>query len=390
MRCCRIRCVNALDLFVALFVVLLVWRGARTGFLAGALSLVGAVVGAALGSRLAPILLGTEQDLLFGSVITLAGIVAFAVLGDLLARSLGRFLREKVSSPTSAVLDRAGGAVLGAALSLTLVWVAATFALGAPSLASLHPSMRESEVLRALNERMPSRLLTEAVARLDPLPEIRGPEPEVSTPDAAVKEDPEVLAAAPRVVRVSGVACGYGIEGSGWVAARNLVVTNAHVVAGEVATRVQPGGQGLPLSAKVVVFDAKNDVAVLRVKGLGLPPLPAAEPGADEAVAIMGFPQNGPFDVRAGRVGETMRVISSDAYNRGPIERTVTSFRGYVRPGNSGGPAINGDGAVVATVFASRADSENAGYGIPSSIVEQLVDVAKERRDAVSTGECAG
>jgi S1-C subfamily serine protease len=382
--------VNALDLFVALFVVLLVWRGARTGFLAGALSLVGAVVGAALGSRLAPILLGTEEDLLFGSVITLAGIVAFAVLGDLLARSLGRFLREKVSSPTSAVLDRAGGAVLGAALSLTLVWVAATFALGAPSLASLHPSMRESEVLRALNERMPSRLLTEAVARLDPLPEIRGPEPEVSTTDAAVKEDPEVLAAAPRVVRVSGVACGYGIEGSGWVAARNLVVTNAHVVAGEVATRVQPGGQGLPLPAKVVVFDAKNDVAVLRVKGLGLPPLPAAEPGADEAVAIMGFPENGPFDVRAGRVGETMRVISSDAYNRGPIERTVTSFRGYVRPGNSGGPAINGDGAVVATVFASRADSENAGYGIPSSIVEQLVDVAKERRDAVSTGECAG
>ena len=390
MRCCRIRYVNVLDLFVALFVALLVWRGARTGFLAGALALVGAVVGAALGARLAPILLGTEEGLLFESVITLAGIVAFAVLGDLLARSLGRFLREKVSSPTSAVLDRAGGAVLGAALSLTLVWVAATFALGAPSLAPLHPTMRESGVLQALNERMPSRLLTEAVARLDPLPEIRGPEPGVSTPDAAVKEDPEVLAAAPRVVRVSGVACGYGIEGSGWVAARNLVVTNAHVVAGEVATRVQPGGRGLPLPAKVVVFDVKNDVAVLRVKGLGLPPLPAAEPGDDEAVAIMGFPQNGPFDVRAGRVGETMRVISSDAYNRGPIERTVTSFRGYVRPGNSGGPAINGDGAVVATVFASRADSQDAGYGIPSSIVEQLVDVAKERRDAISTGECAG
>src|SRR5215207_121054 len=216
MRCCRIRYVNVLDLFVALFV---------------------------------------------------------ALLGDLLARSLGRFLREKVSSPTSAVLDRAGGAVLGAALSLTLVWVAATFALGAPSLASLHPAMRESGVLQALNERMPSRLLTEAVARLDPLPEIRGPEPGVSTPDAAVKEDPEVLAAARRVVRVSGVACGYGIEGSGWVAARNLVVTNAHVVAGEVATRVQPGSKHLPLPAKVVVFDVKNDVAVSRVKGLGLPPL---------------------------------------------------------------------------------------------------------------------
>ena len=387
---CRIRPVNVLDLFVALFVALLVWRGARTGFLAGALSLAGAVVGAALGSRLAPALLGDEEDLLFGSVMTLVGIVAFAVLGDLLARSLGGFLREKMSSPASGALDKFGGGLLGAALSLTLVWVAATFALGAPSLASFHPAMRESGVLQALNERMPSRLLTEAVARLDPLPELPGPNPEASEPDAAIMKDPEVLATVPRVVRVSGVACGYGIEGSGWVAAPNLIVTNAHVVAGEVATRVQPGGEGVPLPARVVVFDEKNDVAVLRVKGLGLPPLPLAEPGDDEAVAILGFPENGPFDMRAGRVGETMRVISSDAYNRGPIERTVTSFRGYVRPGNSGGPAVNGDGAVVATVFASRADSNTAGYGIPSSIVQQLVDVAKERRQPVSTDECAG
>jgi S1-C subfamily serine protease len=381
--------VNVLDLFIVLFVVFLVWRGSRTGFLAGALSLVGVVLGAALGSRVVPALLEGDGDLIFGSVITLASIVAFAVLGDILARAASGFLQEKIEGATSEALDRAGGALLGVALSLTLVWVAATFALGTPLLSSLHPTMQESTVLGALNRAMPSTLLTQAVSRLDPIPSFRGPKADVADPNQEIAGDPEVLAATSRVVRVTGVACGYGIEGSGWVAAPDLVVTNAHVVAGETSTQIQPEGNGLPLPARVMAFDEKNDIAVLRVDNLRLAPLRLAEPRASEPVALLGFPENGPFDIRAGRVGETTRVISNDAYNRGPVERTVTSFKGFVRPGNSGGPAVNEDGEVVATVFASRADSDDAGYGIPSSLVRQLVDLAQERRNPVSTKECA-
>jgi len=378
-----------LDLFIALFVLFLVWRGARTGFLAGALSLVGVILGATLGSRLVSTLLGGGGDLIFGSIVTLASIMAFAVLGDVLARAVSGYLSEKITTPTSETLDRAGGAILGAALSLTLVWVAATFALGSPILSPLHPAMQESRVLGVLNEEMPSRLLAQAVSRLDPIPRFHGPEADVADPDLEIAKDPEVLAATSRVVRVSGVACGYGVEGTGWVAAPNLVVTNAHVVAGEVTTQVQPEGTGVPLLARVVVFNEKNDIAVLRVSDLRLPPLPFAEPQSNEPVAILGFPENGPFDIRAGRVGDTQRVISNDAYNRGPVERTVTSFRGFVRPGNSGGPAVNGEGAVVATVFASRVDSDNAGYGVPSSLVKQLVDLAQDRQSPVSTRGCA-
>ena len=378
-----------LDLFIVLFAVFLVWRGSRTGFLAGALSLVGVVLGAALGSRVVPVLLEGDGDLIFGSVITLASIVAFAVLGDILARAASGFLQEKIEGATSEALDRAGGALLGVALSLTLVWVAATFALGTPLLSSLHPTMQESTVLGALNRAMPSTLLTQAVSRLDPIPSFRGPKADVADPNQEIAGDPEVLAATSRVVRVTGVACGYGIEGSGWVAAPDLVVTNAHVVAGETSTQIQPEGNGLPLPARVIAFDEKNDIAVLRVDNLRLAPLRLAEPRASEPVALLGFPENGPFDIRAGRVGETTRVISNDAYNRGPVERTVTSFKGFVRPGNSGGPAVNEDGEVVATVFASRADSDDAGYGIPSSLVRQLVDLAQERRNPVSTKECA-
>ncbi|MCA1730223.1 MAG: trypsin-like peptidase domain-containing protein [Actinobacteria bacterium] len=236
---------------------------------------------------------------------------------------------------------------------------------------------------------MPSQLLTQAVSRLDPIPRFQGPDADVAEPSQDIASDPEILAATSRVVRVSGVACGYGVEGSGWVAAPDLVVTNAHVVAGEITAQVQPEGIGVPLPARVMVFDEKNDVAVLRVNDLRLPPLSFAEPREREPVALLGFPENGPFDVRAGRVGETQRVISNDAYNRGPVERTVTSFKGFVRPGNSGGPAVNEEGDVVATVFASRADSNSAGYGLPSSLVRELVDVAQGRQNPTSTKECA-
>ena len=385
----RICEVSVFDLLVILFVLFLAWRGARTGFLAGALSLAGVILGATLGSRLVPALLGSTEDLVFGSVVTLTSVLAFAMLGDVLARSLSRALRERIKSPISETLDRTGGAILGAALSLTVIWVAAFALLGTPLFSTLHPAIQESRVLQALNEEMPSRLLAQAISRLDPLPSIRGPEADVAEPDSSITRDPDVLAATSRIVRITGVACGLGVEGSGWVAAPDLIATNAHVVAGERITYIQPEGTGLTLPAQVVVFDEKNDIAVLRVENLRLQPLPTAEPQDDTLVAILGFPENGPFDVRAARIGDTMRVISSDAYNRGPVERVVTSFRGFVRPGNSGGPAVNENGEIVATVFASRADSGNGGYGIPSDLVEQSVDLATERQSPVSTQECA-
>jgi S1-C subfamily serine protease len=380
---------TAIDLLIALFVFLGVLRGARTGLLAGVFSLVGVVLGASLGSRVAPYLLPEDENPLFGAGITLVSILAFAALGEVAARAAGGALRNRLSSPASETLDGLGGAALGLVLSLVLVWAIGIFAFQSPPLAGVHPALEESRVLRLLDERMPSELLTRAVAELNPLPQIRGPEADVPAPDGRLARDPEVLAAGSRTVRVSSIACGYGVEGSGWVAAPNLVVTNAHVVAGGTVTRVQPGGMGPRWRAEVVFFDDKNDVAILRVAGLGLDPMPLAEPKVGEATAVLGFPQNGPLDVRPARTGTTRRVISGDAYSRGPVQRTVTSFRVYVRPGNSGGPVVNGDGEVVATVFASRADSDDSGYGIPSQLVQRRLAAAAGRIEPVSTGGCA-
>ena len=220
-----------LDAFIAIFILLAVLRGARTGFLAGAFSLVGVVVGASVGSRVAPSLT-PDGNPIYGVGVTLISVVAFAVLGEVLARLVGGSLRNRLSNPASTALDSAGGATLGLALSLVLVWAVGIFALQSPPLASLRPAVEDSEILATLDEWMPAGMLTRAVAQLDPLPEFRGPQPNVAPPERGIVTDPDIRSAARRTVRVTGVACGYGVEGSGWVAARNLVVTNAHVVAG--------------------------------------------------------------------------------------------------------------------------------------------------------------
>ncbi|HEX5850940.1 MAG TPA: MarP family serine protease [Rubrobacter sp.] len=380
---------NALDLFIGFIIVVSVLRGVRTGFLAGVFSLVGVVVGASVGSRIAPSLLPDGGNPIYGAGITLGSILAFSVLGEVIARSMGGSIRNRLSSPASAKLDGLGGGLLGFALALVLVWAVGVFALQSPTLAGLQPVAQDSRILQTLKERMPSRLLTQAVSELQPLPKIRGPEPEVAAPEGNIVNDPDVRAASQRTLRVTGTACGYGVEGSAWVGGRNLVVTNAHVVAGETSTWVQVRGIGRQLPAEVVAFDKRNDVSILRVAGLGLPPLPVAPARPGEEAAVIGFPQNGPLDIEPARTGTTERVFSTDAYDNGPVERIVTSFRVYVRPGNSGGPAVNADGEVISTIFASRTDSNNSGYGIPSRIIQRHLQTAEDRTAPVSTGGCA-
>ena len=168
------------------------------------------------------------------------------------------------------------------------------------------------------------------------------------------------------------------------MAGRGVVVTAAHVVAGEKDTNVLPLSGGA-LRARAIAFDARNDLAVLRAPGLSEHAIPLADPRPGATVAILGYPENGPLDAVPGRIGTTATVLSEDAYGRGPILRTVTSFSGLVRHGDSGGPAVDASGAVQATVFAARTDGRG-GFGVPSSLVRRTIASAKR---PVSTGPCA-
>ena len=186
-------------------------------------------------------------------------------------------------------------------------------------------------------------------------------------------------AAAASVVRVLGTACGLGISGSGWVAAPGLVVTAAHVVAGESSTSVVDPVSDKRLAAQAVGFDPKNDVAVLRVPGLGARPLAMVEPEPDRLVGIVGYPLNGPLDIEPGRIGKTAHVLTDDAYGKGPVDRTITSLSGVIRHGNSGGPAIDSEGRVQTMVFATKI-GEPGGYGVPAEVVRKVLRVADAAR----------
>jgi S1-C subfamily serine protease len=227
-----------------------------------------------------------------------------------------------------------------------------------------------------------------ALGRVDPFPSIIGPPPPDEAPDPRVLRLPGVRRAYPSVVRVTGVACGLGVEGSGWVARRGLVVTAAHVVTGVDAPTVQPRGQGAPLPATTVAYDSANDVAVLRVAGLSARPLRLAPPQAGASVAILGFPENGPFDAQPGRIGDTVAILGGRrTASGGRVPQQVTAIAGRVRHGNSGGPAVDAAGRVQTTVFAARVGS-SSGYGVPTSLVARALGEAGT--GAVSTGGCSG
>jgi S1-C subfamily serine protease len=188
---------------------------------------------------------------------------------------------------------------------------------------------------------------------------------------------------------VLGTACGLGVQGSGWVAGDGVVVTNAHVVAGQDDTTVQIGGEGDRLDSQAIWFDARNDLALLSVPGLSGTPRLTLNPGAAEgtSAAILGFPEDGPYDVRPGRLGHTATVVSQDAYGRGPVRRAITSLRGLVRQGNSGGPMVDGAGRVVTTVFAATvSDGGRSGYGVPVPVVS---DALRQASEPVDTGPCS-
>jgi S1-C subfamily serine protease len=385
--------VSTLDWVILAFTFLLAVYGYLQGFIAGALSLLGFVVGAFIGVRLAPLLLSNGDR---SPYAPLFGLIGGLLLGGVLASGLegiGARARSALRLPGLQTLDGLLGGVLTACIGLGIAWIVAAVALQSSSSLSLRADIQRSAILSELNNLLPpSGPILNALARFDPLPSVRGPSADVAPPSRGILRDPSVRATRRSVVRVFGTACGLGIEGSGWVAAPGLVVTNAHVVAGESDTEVQVNGNGPGLRAQAVAFDPHDDVALLRVDGLSLPTLKlAAKPSPGTSAAILGYPLDGAFDAEPGRIGQTNIVRTQNAYGDGPVLRSITTLRGRVRPGNSGGPMVDSHGKVVATVFAALTGTPRAGgFAVPNAVVRSQLAKASGRAVPVSTGRCAG
>lgn len=369
------------DLIALALVALTALVGLRRGLVVGVLSFVGLALGAYLGARAGPSLVDSGEGRWLPLVALGSGLLgAFAgqAVGVMVGRSLRRGLL--VLGPLR-VLDHVGGGMLGAVTGLVVVWAVGAALLYTPGQTELRRYAQESTILSTLNQEFPPDRLIDALASIEPFAALAGPEAGVDPPDAAVLGSAGVNGAALSVVRVIGSACELGIEGSGWVAARGLVVTNAHVVAGVAAPRVDRN-DGVLLEARVVSFDKVNDIAVLRVAGLKAEPLRLAPAAEGASGGLLGYPGNGPYAETAVRVGRVARIVGRDAYGRFPTPRSVTTIRGSIRSGNSGGPVVDGRGRVITTVFAQRARTDG-GYGVPTEIVRKAISRAGE--DAIRT-----
>ena len=377
---------NLADGIAIVIVLVAALGGMRRGLVLSAFSLVGLAAGAYVGSRIAPHVLHGGSTSTWTPVAGLVGAVLGAMLLQFAALLAGSFIRGGLRPRPLRLIDTAGGLLLGTAIGLAIVWVGASVALLSPGQTRIRAEVERSAIVKQLDAALPPRTLLNLLARIDPFPSIVGPRPPSLPPTEGVLRDPSIRTATTRVVKVLGTACGVGVEGTGWVAANDLVVTAAHVVAGEENTTIRIPGQVLPRLADVVVLDVHNDVAVLHVEGLGLEPLPLADPRSGTAVAIIGYPLDGGLRATPGRIGLTATVLTQDALGHGPVTRTITAVAGQVEHGDSGGPAVDAAGRVQSSIFAARLGSAS-GYGVPPSIIR--ADLARAGTQRVDTGACA-
>lgn len=379
---------TVLDWAIVAFTIAFAMWGYRQGLVVGVLTLLGFVAGAVAGSRAGPLLLSGGSSSPYAPLFAALGALLAGALVAVTLESLALGLRERlVRGHALRLADGAGGAALIAAVALGMIWVFGAVALHAPGTAQLRADVQRSLILRRLNDLLPpSGPVLNALNRVDPAPSITSPSAAVAPPDPSIASDPDVNRVSRSVVRVLGTACGLGVEGSGWVAAPGLVVTNAHVVAGENDTTVTTI-DGASLDAAPVYYDPDNDLALLRIDA-SIPALEIApDPRRGTGGAVLGYPENGPYAVSAARLGDTRTAVSENSYGDGPIDRSIAFLRGSVRSGNSGGPLVDSRGRVMATVFAATTSGPPGGFAVPDGAVRSALAAT---HTPVDTGACTG
>ncbi|MFI8836641.1 MarP family serine protease [Streptomyces afghaniensis] len=391
---------DLLDILLLLVVLAYAASGYRRGLVAGCVSLAGFVGGAVVGVWILPWVMdlvppGTTR----ATVTAVFTVLLPAVVGHELAGRLALRLRRELDRGPLRVADGIGGAVANSVAVLIVAWVAASV-LGASSSPLVTSAIRDSRLLGAVQETMPdttpawfsraTSALTEAG-----FPQVFNPFENESTAEVAAPSGDSVTAAATNAaklstVKVEGIAGTQGREGSGFVYAREHVMTNAHVVAGIDEPTVQIGGVGRTYEARVVLFDPQKDVAVLYVPGLKAPVLrfdDNAERG-DSAV-VAGYPQDGDLNLQAATVANRVRATGQNIYNDDTVTREIYSIRSTVRPGNSGGPLLTTDGRVFGVVFARSTSDAETGYVLTAAEVSSDAERAANATAPVDTGELA-
>ena len=393
-----------IDLLLAVVLLGYALAGFRQGFVISLLSISGFLGGGALAMWGLPQLM--EQWLAPASsdlrrvLVLVVGVLAAALIGQAVGVSIGTRARSRVRARPVRLLDSALGSVASVVAVSLLAWLVAG-ALRGGSTSLLSRAIGRSQIIAGIDGVVPAgsaRVFADFRSLIDAegFPRVfEGVGPErirpADAPHPRVAASAGVRAAARGIVKVTGDAgaCDRSQEGSGWVVAPGRVVTNAHVVAGVDAPRVQVGGVGRRYGSRVVVFDPARDLAVLAVPDLRAP---ALRVGSDlrrgQPAVVAGFPLDGPYRLDSARVREVVTARGEDIYAEQRSVRRIYSLYARVRPGNSGGPVLGADGAVVGVVFAKSLDDDRTAYALTASEAEPVLDRAARAERPVEVGRC--
>lgn len=384
---------NALDLVILLVATAAVVGGFRRGFVARASSWVGMAVGLYAGARLVPLaaeaLEGANEISLLS--VCAALLLATTFLGHAIGAVVGSRLRVSVGQGAAHRTDQAFGG-LAALVAVGLVLWFLLPAIGAtPSWPA--DQARSSVVATAFHDLLPPA--PDALHELsnlvgdDRFPEVFSglqPAPEVGPPPAASGLSAETADTVRRsTVKVLGEACDRLQEGSGFVAGPDLIVTNAHVVAGTIALAVERS-DGEQVAARVVLFDPATDVAILRAPGLDRDALELASPQEGDRGGVFGYTGGGELQISPFEVARVTTAVGSDIYDDQPTRREVLFLATQMAPGDSGGALVGPEGEVLGVAFAIAPDDPDVGYALDTGEVRAALDRAGS--SPVGTGPC--
>jgi S1-C subfamily serine protease len=390
---------NILDWLLVVLTLAYGISGYWQGFVTGATATLGLLFGGALGIVLVPLALGQLAPSITVSLGALMCVLVSASIGQALGSVAGARARDRITWKPARSLDAIGGAALSMVAVLVVAW-ALGYAVSGTKLPSISDQVRQSNVLSRIDAVMPDGAETvlgafNKVVDSNLFPRYLEPFAseqivDVPKPDKRVLKRTGVLAAEGSVVKVTGdaVDCGRSIEGSGFVYSDDRVMTNAHVVAGVDEPTVTVGDERL--GATVVLYHPDLDVAVLAVDGLDAEPLrfdDSAE--AEDSAVVLGFPENGPYDVQPARIRSQISLRGPDIYDGGTVVREVYAVRALVRSGNSGGPLVSPRGRVLGVVFAASLSDTSTGYVLTADQVAESARQGVQATDTVSTGDCA-
>jgi S1-C subfamily serine protease len=388
---------NVLDWCLVALVGIYALSGYWQGFITGACATAGLLLGGMLGIWAAPLALGDAAPSLWVSLGALFIVIVAASLGQALLQFAGTRIRDRITWQPVRAVDAVGGAALSAVAVLLVAW-ALGVAVSGTRIGAITPLVRDSTILAKVDQTLPtdsSKVLQafNNVVGTTFFPRYLEPfAPErivaVKPGDPRMLTDPDVVAAGASVVKVRGAnGCGSGVEGTGFFYAPGRLMTNAHVVAG--VTRPEVEVDGSTVVASVVLYDPDLDIAVLSVPDSGVPPLSFdTEAQPRDSIAVLGYPEDGPYDVETGRIRAEQRLRSPDIYGDGTVIRQVFSLRALIRPGNSGGPIVTSAGEVAGLVFAASVSDKDTGYALTAAQLAESAEAGTSRTSPVDTGTC--